>query len=57
MHARALVAIVVSLVLAALGIRPALAVEQHAAVAVESESPGLASLTRRVAEMLSNVGI
>ena len=29
----------------------------HAAVAVESESPGLASLTRRVAEMLSNVGI
>ncbi len=29
----------------------------HAVVAVEAEAPGLASLTRRVAEMLSNVGI
>jgi len=29
----------------------------HAVVAVETEAPGLASLTRRLAEMLSNLGI
>jgi hypothetical protein len=30
---------------------------EHAVVAVETEAPGLASLTRRLAEMLSNVGL
>jgi hypothetical protein len=30
---------------------------EHAAVAVESRSPALANLTRRLAEMLSNLGI
>lgn len=30
---------------------------EHAVVAVETETPGLASLTRRLAEMLSNVGL
>ncbi|HZZ82087.1 MAG TPA: DUF4404 family protein [Gemmataceae bacterium] len=29
----------------------------HAVVAVETEAPGLASVTRRLAEMLSNIGI
>ena len=30
---------------------------EHAIVSVETESPGLANVARRVAEMLSNVGI
>lgn len=30
---------------------------EHAIVSIEIEAPGLASLARRVAEMLSNVGI
>lgn len=29
----------------------------HAVVAIETEAPGLASLTRRLAEMLSDVGL